>query len=353
MGRGTVRNPWNSVTRSVVSMYQGHKEIAVCTEENRTQEEVTVKMKRRICVSSDDGSGSMSCLAGKDTKLDTFLEKLIDSVLLMNNKVEGLSNRIYPLEEKVNQEILIGRNERTEFMNEVKSEIAELKKSEEEEQPVFVGSHLVSKLSNLQKLVKDKLPVADASDSEVWSPWNDMDVQQRNHVNRDLNSWDKYLNVQPPNQVDSWRTCTNQLDVQQQNHGSMDLNSWDEYLNVQQPNQVDSWSTCTNQLDVQQRNHGSMDLNSWNEYLNVEQPNQVDSWRTCTDQLDVQQQNHRNRDLNLWDKHLNVQQLNEELSSGGWRPWTSHLDVQQPSGLNVQQPNGEDHWSPPNENVTK
>ncbi|KAI3912797.1 hypothetical protein MKW92_053047 [Papaver armeniacum] len=344
-------------------------------------------MKRRICISSDDGSGSsgsMSCWAGKDTKLDTLLEQLIDSVLLMNNKVEGLSNRIYPLEEKVNQENLRGRNERTEFMNEVKAEIAELKKSEEEEQPVFVGSHLVSKLSNLQNLVRDKLPVDDASDSEGWSPlqrnhrnkdlnswgkclnvqrpnqvdsWrtctNQLDVHQQNHGNVDLNSWDKHLNVQRPNQVDSWRTCTNQLDVQQRNHVSMDLNLWDEYLNVQQPNQVDRWSTCTNQLDVQQRNHGSMDLNSWNEYLNVEQPNQVDSGRTCTNQLYVQQQNHRNRDLNLWDKHLNVQQPNVELSSGGWRPWTSHLDVQQPSGLNVQQPSGEDHWSPPDENVTK
>lgn len=225
----------------------------MCTDENCIQENVSGKMKRRICISSDDDddgnsrSGSMPSWAGKNTKLDTLLERLIDSVLLINNKVERLSNRVTALEEKVNQEIMLGRNERTEFMNEVKSEIAELKKSQEEEQPVFVGSHLVSKLSNLQKLVKNGLPVDDASDSEGgWSPWHDLDVRQVNHGNRDLNSWDKYVNVQIPN---------------------------------------------------------------------------------------------------------------EELSSGGWKPWTSHLDVQQPNGwasqLNVQQPNGEDHWRPPGGNVTK
>ncbi|KAI3857798.1 hypothetical protein MKX03_033926, partial [Papaver bracteatum] len=128
-------------------------------------------MKRRICISSDDDdgnsrSGSMPSWAGKNTKLDTLLEQLIDSVLLMNNKLDGLSNRVNALEQKVNEESMLGRKERTEFMNQVKSEIAELKKTQEEEQTVFVGSHLVSKLSNLQKLVNNGLPVDDASNSE-------------------------------------------------------------------------------------------------------------------------------------------------------------------------------------------
>ncbi|KAI3857807.1 hypothetical protein MKX03_033935 [Papaver bracteatum] len=39
-------------------------------------------------------------------------------------------------------------------------ELAKLKEAQEQEQTVFVGSHLVSKLSNLQKLVENELPVA-------------------------------------------------------------------------------------------------------------------------------------------------------------------------------------------------
>ncbi|KAI3904868.1 hypothetical protein MKW92_037587 [Papaver armeniacum] len=125
------------------------------------------------------GGGGMPSWAGKNTSLETLLEELIDSVLLMNNKVEGLSNRFDKLEEKVNQEINIGRNERTEFMDEVKSKLAELKKSKEEDQTVFVGSHLVSKLSNLQKLVENKLPVDDASDSEGWNLCHDLDENNK------------------------------------------------------------------------------------------------------------------------------------------------------------------------------
>ncbi|KAI3906685.1 hypothetical protein MKW92_031114 [Papaver armeniacum] len=125
------------------------------------------------------GGGGMPSWAGKNTSLETLLEELIDSVLLMNNKVEGLSNRFDKLEEKVNQEINLGRNERTEFMDEVKSKLAELKKSQEEDQTVFVGSHLVSKLSNLQKLVENKLPVDDASDSEGWNLCHDLDENKK------------------------------------------------------------------------------------------------------------------------------------------------------------------------------
>ncbi|KAI3901060.1 hypothetical protein MKW92_028944 [Papaver armeniacum] len=97
----------------------------------------------------------------------------------MNNKVEGLSNRFDKLEDKVNEEIILGRNERTQFMDEVKSKLAELKKSQEEEQTVFVGSHLVSKLSNLQNLVENKLPVDDASDSEGWTLCHDLDENKK------------------------------------------------------------------------------------------------------------------------------------------------------------------------------
>ncbi|KAI3935271.1 hypothetical protein MKW92_013259 [Papaver armeniacum] len=126
------------------------------------------------------GGGGMPSWAGKNTNLETLLENLIDSVLLMNNKVEGLSNRFDKLEDKVNEEIILGRNERTQFMDEVKSKLAELKKSQEEdEQTVFVGSHLVSKLSNLQKLVENKLPVDDASDSEGWNLCNDLEENKK------------------------------------------------------------------------------------------------------------------------------------------------------------------------------
>ncbi|XP_026379649.1 uncharacterized protein LOC113274486 [Papaver somniferum] len=125
------------------------------------------------------GGGGMPSWVGKNTSLETLLEELIDSVLLMNDKVEGLSNRFDKLEEKVNQEINLGRNERTEFMDEVKSKLAELKKSQEEDQTVFVGSHLVSKLSNLQKLVENKLPVDDASDSEGWNICHDLDEKNK------------------------------------------------------------------------------------------------------------------------------------------------------------------------------
>ncbi|KAI3847040.1 hypothetical protein MKW92_041547 [Papaver armeniacum] len=65
------------------------------------------------------------------------------------------------------------------FMDEVKSKLAELKKSQEEDQTVFVGSHLVSKLSNLQKLVENKLPVDDASDSEGWNLCHDLDENKK------------------------------------------------------------------------------------------------------------------------------------------------------------------------------
>ncbi|KAI3935272.1 hypothetical protein MKW92_013260 [Papaver armeniacum] len=123
--------------------------------------------------------GGVPSWAGKNTNLETLLENLIDSVLLMNNKVEGLSNLFDKLEDKVNEEIILGRNERTQFMDEVKSKLAELKKSQEEEQTVFVGSHLVSKLSNLQKLVENKLPVDDASDSEGWNLCNDLEENKK------------------------------------------------------------------------------------------------------------------------------------------------------------------------------
>lgn len=160
-------------------------------------------MKRRICISSDDGSGSsgsMPCWAGKDTKLDTLLEQLIDSVLLMNNKLEGLSNRVNALEEKVNAEIMLGRKERTEFMDEVKSELAKLKEAQEQEQTVFVGSHLVQKLSNLQKLVENELPVS----VDIASSSKGLDVLQEQPNRRGM-----HLNVvQPPNNgswTEDWR----------------------------------------------------------------------------------------------------------------------------------------------------
>ncbi|KAI3940737.1 hypothetical protein MKW98_030056 [Papaver atlanticum] len=160
-------------------------------------------MKRRICISSDDGSGSsgsMPCWAGKDTKLDTLLEQLIDSVLLMNNKVEGLSNRVNALEQKVNEESMLGRKERTEFMNEVKMELAKLKEAQEQEQTVFVGSHLVSKLSNLQKLVGNELPVA----VDIASSSKGLDVLQEQP-----NGWGTHLNVvQQPNKgvwTEGWK----------------------------------------------------------------------------------------------------------------------------------------------------
>ncbi|KAI3912800.1 hypothetical protein MKW92_053050 [Papaver armeniacum] len=98
--------------------------------------------------------GGMPSWAGKNTNLETLLENLIDSVLLMNNKVEGLSNRFDKLEDKVNEEINLGRNERTQFMDEVKSK---------------------QYLWNLQNLVENKLPVDDASDSEGWSLCHDLD----------------------------------------------------------------------------------------------------------------------------------------------------------------------------------
>ncbi|KAI3840272.1 hypothetical protein MKW92_000521 [Papaver armeniacum] len=80
-------------------------------------------------------------LAEKSTELNTLLEKFIDSVLLMNNKLEGLSNRVNALEQN-------------------EDGLGETEGSQEQEQTVFVGSHLVSKLSSLQKLVENELPVA-------------------------------------------------------------------------------------------------------------------------------------------------------------------------------------------------
>ncbi|KAI3935100.1 hypothetical protein MKW92_029697 [Papaver armeniacum] len=181
-------------------------------------------MKRRICISSDDGSGnsaSMPRLAEKSTELNTLLEKFIDSVLLMNNKLEGLSNRVNALEQKVNEEIMLGRNERTDFMNEVKLELANLKEAQEQEQTVFVGSHLVQKLSSLQKLVENELPLT----VDIASSSKGLDVLQE-HPNR----LDTHLNVvQQPNKglgTEVWRPWQDtHLDVQR-------ANQLDSYLNV-------------------------------------------------------------------------------------------------------------------------
>ncbi|XP_026390035.1 uncharacterized protein LOC113285344 [Papaver somniferum] len=292
-------------------------------------------MKRRLCTASDDDdddSSSMPSWEGKNNgiKVDTLLEKLIDSVLFFNDKLEGLSDRVNTLEEKVNEEIMLGRKERTEFMNVVKSELAKLKKSQEEEHTVFVNSHLVSKLSNLPKPVEDKLPVDIASSSEGWSP-ETLDVQE-------LSGRDKNSDVQQPN--DGLRSGTS----------GRDKNS-----DVQQPNKGGSWMPETSPLDVQEPNVRD-------KHLNKQKPKErkcSGSWRRGTNHLDVQQTTVR-------DKHLNMQRPN---GCGSW------LNVQQPNGrgsqLNEQQPNqdnrylntsnctksnitpSEDRWKPPGENVIK
>ncbi|RZC46914.1 hypothetical protein C5167_039851 [Papaver somniferum] len=323
-------------------------------------------MKRRLCIASDDDdddNSSMPSWSGKNNgiKVDTLLEKLIDSVLFFNDKLEGLSNRVNTLEEKVNEEIMLGRKERTEFMNEVKSELAKLKKSQEEEHTVFVNSHLVSKLSNLQKPVEDILPVDIASSSEGWSP-ETLDVQEPS-------GWDKNSDVQQPNE--GLRGGTS----------GQDQNS-----DVQHPNEgLRSGTSGQDQnSDVQQPNEGLHSGTSWQDKnSDVQQPNEglrSGSWMPETSPMDVQEPNVR-------DKHFNKQKPKEGKCSGSWRPGSSHLDVQQPtvrdkhlnmqkpngrgSWLNVQQPNqdnsylnmsncdksnitsSEDRWRPPGENVTK
>lgn len=54
----------------------------------------------------------MPSWAGNKTNLETLLEKLFDSVLLMNNTLEGLSNRVNKLEENVNQKIMLNGSRR-------------------------------------------------------------------------------------------------------------------------------------------------------------------------------------------------------------------------------------------------
>ncbi|KAI3857799.1 hypothetical protein MKX03_033927 [Papaver bracteatum] len=76
--------------------------------------------------------------------------------------------------------------------------------------------HLVSKLSNLQKLVRNGLTVDDASDGEGWRPWTShSDVQQPS-------GQDKLSGVQQPSLVDG-----------------MSHNGWDKDLISQQPNGAD------------------------------------------------------------------------------------------------------------------
>lgn len=290
---------------------------------------VSGKMKR-VCISSDDDdgsrcSGSMPSWAGKNTKLDTLLERLIDSVLLMNNKVEGLSNRVNALEQKVNEEIMLGRKERTEFMNEVKSETAELKKSQEQEKTVYVGSHLVSKLSNLQKLVRNGLPVDDASDSEGWRPWTSHSVVQQPSGQDKLsgvqqpslvdglwhNGWHKDLISQQPNGVDSrlnlpqlkrQKLAENRLPVDIA-RGSNGWRPWASHLDVQQPSGWDKLS------DVQQRNLvDGLRHNGWGECLSFQQPNGADS------QWNLPQ-------LKLEKPVENESLVDTAGGSNGWRPW--------------------------------
>ncbi|KAI3883348.1 hypothetical protein MKW92_039594 [Papaver armeniacum] len=310
-------------------------------------------MKRRLCIASDDDdddSTSMPSWSGKNNgiKVDTLLEKLIDSVLFFNDKLEGLSNRVNTLEEKLNEEIMLGRKERDEFMKEVKSELAKLKKSQEEENTVFVNSHLVSKLSNLQMPVGDELPVDIVSHSEGRMPRiSPLDTHEQS-------GWDKNLDVQQPNEGLRSGSCTPEtspMDVHEPS--GRDKNS-----EVQQPNEglcSGSWMPETSPSDV-------LEPNVPDKHLNVPKPKEgkcSGSGRPGTSHLDVQQPNVR-------DKHLNKQKPN---GRGSW------LNVQQPSGRgsqsNVQQPNqdssflnlsnrgksnitpSEDRWRPPGENVTK
>ncbi|MCL7025772.1 hypothetical protein MKW94_018111 [Papaver nudicaule] len=175
-------------------------------------------------------------------------------MLLMNDMFEGLSNRFNALEEKMNEEIMLGRKERTEIMNEMKSELDKLKKSQEE-QTVLVGSHLVSMLSNLQNQLKITY---EGICSEGWR-WltSHLDVQQPSGFDehsdvRQPSGFDNHSDVQQQDEgisSESWRLSTSHLDVQQPN-GS------DKHLNVQQPNgwgsQLELLKRLVSQSNVQQ-----------------------------------------------------------------------------------------------------